>query len=252
VFSNQNQPLVSIIMPMYNAEMYIEKTLQSVINQTYNNWELLITDDFSVDASVEKVETYLKNDERIHLLKNKFEKGPVGARNTSITMAKGKFIAFLDCDDSWLPNYLEERIVHMIQNNYLFTYSSYNKVLNGEIIEVVTPQESNVNYKQLLTKNSIGCLTAIYDCSKLGKNLMPKIAKRQDYALWLNILKKTDKAYLYPKSLANYNLRENSISSNKLKLVKYNWLVYFKTQNFGYIKSSWFLLIFLFRKFLKQ
>ncbi len=246
--------LVSIIMPNYDTpEGFLKRAIDSALVQTYDNWELLITDDGSTTENIKIIEEYTKKDPRVKFFKNEFEKGPAGARNTSIKHAKGRFIAFLDSDDQWLPFHLSKRINHMLDNEYVFTYSWYEKIDGqGQKIGEHKPNKEQVSYQYLLTDCIIGCLSAIYDTEKIGKIYMPNIQKRQDFALWLQILKKTDYAYLYPGFTAIYTVRKNSVSSSKFKRIKYNWAIYRDIEKFNILKSLYYFTVFLFRYFKRK
>jgi glycosyltransferase involved in cell wall biosynthesis len=246
-------PLVSIIMPNKNGEKYIEQSIKSVINQTYPNWELLITDDGSTDNSLSIIKKYAKSNPCIKLFKNNQGKGPAGARNTSIKKASGSYIAFLDSDDIWLKHHLKSAVSLMEKHNYPFTYSWYELIdEQGKKIAAFKTKKSKISYHELLTNNIISCLTAIYSVKALGKQYLPDIQKRQDYALWLKILKQTKYAYLNAEITAQYRLRKNSVSSNKLKLIKYNWNVYRKIENFSLIKSLYYLTLYILKYFIRK
>lgn len=228
--SQDIMPLVSIITPLFNAEKYIEKTVLSIIEQSYTNWELLIVDDCSRDSSYKVVQKISEKDKRIKIIKLKENLGAAVARNTGIENANGRFIAFLDSDDTWHPKKLEKQIKFMLDNQYYFTYTGYHKVDENGIFIKSTKIPKIINYNKLLKTNYIGCLTAIYDSEKLGKIYFPLIRKRQDYALWLKILKMIPYAYGLQEDLANYTVRSGSISANKINVAKYNWMVYRKVE----------------------
>lgn len=218
--------LVSIITPSFNSSNFIKKTIESVINQSYNNWELIIVDDCSIDKSREVIKSCIKEDARIKLICLEKNSGAAVARNTGIENANGRFIAFLDSDDTWHPKKLEKQIKFMLDNQYYFTYTGYHKVDENGIFIKSTKIPKIINYNKLLKTNYIGCLTAIYDSEKLGKIYFPLIRKRQDYALWLKILKMIPYAYGLQEDLASYTVRSDSISANKINVAKYNWTVY--------------------------
>lgn len=232
--------LVSIITPSYNSAHYIQKTIDSVINQTYPNWELLVIDDCSSDNSVAIIENLSELDSRIKLVKLDKNSGAAVARNTGIEHAKGRFIAFLDSDDTWNPDKLEKQIEFMLTNDYAFTYTAYHKVNEkGKYLsQVKIPLKTS--YNDLLKTCVIGCLTAMYDAKKLGKITFPLIRKRQDFALWLKILKKVPFAYGLDEYLANYTVRNDSISANKFKAAQYNWHLYRKIENLSLIQSLYY------------
>lgn len=216
---------VSIIMPSYNSERFIESAIQSVVNQTYENWELIIVDDCSSDRTQENVKKFLWN-KKIKIIPLSDNVGPAIARNCAIKEAKGRYIAFLDSDDQWYSEKLEKQLEFMRRENIAFCFSSFEQINEkGKVLRTVNaPNE--VTYKQLLKKNVIGCLTAIYDTETLGKVYMPLIRKRQDFGLWLKILKRTEKAFALNEPLAQYRLHEGSISADKRSAAKYTWKLY--------------------------
>ena len=234
--------LVSIITPNYNSEDFIEETLLSIIAQTYKNWELLIVDDCSTDKSMNIIKKYSLLDNRINIFNLKKNSGAAIARNKAIKESKGNFIAFLDSDDLWLPEKLEKQLVFMITNNYNLTYTSYSIITNNSL----KPKKNvlckaTLNYQQMLYSNKIGCLTAVYNSNNLGKIYMPEIRKRQDYALWLKILKIEKNAFGLEEILALYRDRSNSISNNKIEMLKWNWFLYRKIEKLSYIKSIFYV-----------
>ncbi|PJI32571.1 glycosyltransferase family 2 protein [Acinetobacter pseudolwoffii] len=229
--------IVSIITPSFNSVNYICHTIESILNQSYKNWELIIIDDCSTDDSCTVIQKYVDQDSRIKLIKLEENSGAAIARNIGIKHASGRFIAFLDSDDTWHPEKLEKQIKFMLDNQYYFTYTGYRKVdENGAFIKNAKMPKS-INYNKLLKTNYIGCLTAIYDSEKLGKIYFPLIRKRQDYALWLKILKIIPNAYGLQEDLANYTVRSDSISANKLNVAKYNWTVYREVEKLSLIHA---------------
>lgn len=231
--------LVSIITPSYQSAQFVTQTIESVLSQTHQNWEMIIVDDVSPDNSNEIIEGYIHKDSRFRLIKLDKNSGPATARNRAIEEARGRYIAFLDADDLWLPQKLEKQIVHMKSNNLPFTYSSYYIIDESDRdLGHFTTQES-ISYASMLKTCSVGCLTAIYDSRLLGKVFMPDILKRQDYGLWLKILReiKTAKGLLEP--LAVYRIRKKSVSSNKLKAAYYQWKIYREIEKLNLFKSSY-------------
>lgn len=218
--------LVSIITPSYNCSQFIEETIESIEAQTYKDWELIITDDCSTDNTCEIIENYASKDPRIKLIKLGKNSGAGVARNTSIREAKGRYIAFCDSDDRWYPEKLEKQIEFMKQKDCALTYTSYDVCNeNGEITGFVECLPK-LNKSKIKRDNGIGCLTAIYDVEKIGKHYMPKLRKRQDWCLWIEIISSCKKAYGLQEPLALYRDRTNSISSNKIEMLKYNYQVY--------------------------
>lgn len=250
---NYIKDLVSIITPLHNGEDFVEKTIKSVLSQTYKNWELIVIDDCSSDQGLLIVDNYSKNDSRISIFQNNKNSGPAISRNKAIELAKGQYIAFLDSDDLWTEDKLDYQINFMKYNNYPFTYAFYNQIdEQGNFIKSVDKLPLSVNYFSSLKSNKIGCLTAVYDVSYFGKVFMTDIAKRQDYTLWLKLLKKIDFAYCAPKILGNYRIREQSVSSNKFKLIKFHWKIYKDIERQGFFKSVYFITNYILVRIFKN
>ncbi len=235
----KSPPLVSIITANYNCERFIAATIESVLNQTFKDWEMIIVDDLSTDNGVSIIKRYMAQDERIKLIELKTNQGPAVARNTAIAAAHGRFMAFLDSDDQWTPTKLEVQIKFMQERDIALSYTEYRKVdEQGNIISDVIERPDRVNYQFMLNSNYIPCLTAIYDAQKLGKVFMPLILKRQDYGLWLDILKRIDYGYAVHEPLALYRVRKNdSVSSNKVKSALYHWKILRELEHVPLLKS---------------
>lgn len=237
-----NQPLVSIITPSYNSTPFIAETIQSVLNQTYTNFELIIVDDCSKDNSFEILTEFSKQDERIKVYKLEKNSGAAMARNYGIQTANGKYLAFLDSDDLWDMNKLELQVEFMERNSYEFTFTNYRMIdEQGNILNKVVRCPSVIDYKSLLKNTTIGCLTVMLNIEKLGKPIMPNL-QPEDTALWLKILRENYKAYCLQEELASYRLVGNSASSNKLKVAKKMWIVYRKSENINRWKAMWYFI----------
>lgn len=238
--------LVSVITPCYNSGKFLERTIDSVLNQSYPNLELLIIDDFSMDNSRKIIQEKSKNDSRIVKIFNSENLGAAISRNKGIENAKGRFIAFLDADDYWYENKLKLQLNFMIERKLEFSFGAYKKVDEfGNIVGAVNP-ETIMTYSKLLDGNKIGCLTAIYDSKSLGKIYFPNIKKRQDWALWLKIHKKIKNSQSIDQFLGEYTVRKQSVSSNKISLVYYHYLVYRKIEKLSFTKSIYFLFKYIF------
>lgn len=243
--------LVSIITPAYNAEKYIEETINSVINQKYKNWEMIIVDDCSGDSTSSIVESYLKKDNRVRLIKLPKNSGVSVARNTAIQEARGRYIAFLDSDDLWKSKKLETQIKFMKDNNYYFTHSAYELINdNGEQTNKIIYVPEKVDYNRLLKGNPIGCLTVIIDMQNIKNVEMPSIS-HEDFAAWLNITKEGVVAYGINENLALHRRTENSLSSNKFRAVKWTWNVYRDNQQLGLFKSMKSMFMYMLNVMLK-
>lgn len=232
--------LVSIITPLYNCSDYLEQTIQSVLSQTYQDWEMIMVDDCSTDNSLEIAQKYAAQDSRIKVFQLEKNSGAAVARNTAIEATAGRFIAFLDSDDKWLPHKLETQIQFMEDNDVAFSYAAYEKINEeGKVFGLMGVPEK-VNYKQLLKTCVIGCLTAVYDVNKLGKVYMPTSTKREDFATWLNILKQIDFAHGLTVPLAQYRVYANQTSGKKASMAKENWQLYRDLEKLNFFQASYY------------
>ena len=244
--------LVSIITPAYNAEKYIKDTIESVIAQTYTNWEMIIVDDASVDNTKNIIKSYQEKDERIKLISLNTNQGVANARNTAIVNAKGQYIAFLDADDFWDKEKLSKQIEFMQNNKIAFSYHAYKlfDLSNQKQKEIFVPK--NLNYKELLKGNTTGsCLTVCLD-RKIVNHIYFSKEKHEDYICWLDILKQYDiTAFGINKVLGTYRIGKKSISSNKLKSAVWNWNVYRNSQKLSILESLYYMYFYIINGFKK-
>ena len=245
-------PLVSIITPTYNSEQFIAQTIQSVQEQSYSNWELIIVDDGSHDSTKEAITAFCKEDSRIQLYSLEANSGPAIARNTGIEKANGKYITFLDADDIWFSDFIENSIKTIRDTKIHFVFSSYKRSdenLNLIYCDFIVPEK--VTYTDILKTNSISCLTAFIDIEVLGKKMMPTVFKRQDMGLWLQYLKEIPFAHGIQEPKAIYRIRQNSLSRNKTKLLKYQWQFYRNVERLNAMQSAYYMLHWMYRGFIK-
>lgn len=223
---NLDDSLISIIMPSYNASKYITESIKSVQNQTYENWELIIVDDCSKDNTVEIIKSF--NDERIKLFVNEVNSGAAISRNRALREANGRWIAFLDSDDLWVPKKLEEQLTYMRENNYAFTYTDYRIQINGEWLPFICTGPDKVNKKKMYDYCYFSTITVMYDQKKVGLIQIADLKKNNDYAMWLKAVDRVD-CFRYPKCMSYYIKHEGSISSgSKIKLIKWHYLLFRK------------------------
>ena len=243
---------VSIIVPMYNAEKFIRKTIESVLAQTYQNWEMLIMNDVSTDNSLAVVSGYAKKDKRIKIINTEKNVGVVKGRNFLINLANGKYIAFLDADDYWHNEKLTKQIKFMKEKNANISCTEYTRVKENEekINDVIIKEE--ISYNDMLKNNYLGCLTVIYDAKKIGKRYFKELEKNEDYVLWLEIVKDVDIIYGLKENLAYYRVLDNSRSSNKVKTAKVRWEIYRKIEKLSLLKSLYYFLHYAIRAVLKN
>lgn len=230
----------SIVMPAYNSSNFIRQAIQSVQEQTFGAWELLVCDDGSSDDTPNIIERFSKHDSRIIQLQMPANVGPAVARNTAISSAVGRYIAFLDSDDLWKPEKLERQLFFMQKNDLPFTFSSYDLIDEAGNFIGTHHVDAPVTYHDLLKSCVIGCLTAVYDTEKLGKIYMPEGVGAEDFGLWLSILKKVDYAVPLSMNLAQYRVRINSISANKYTAAKYTWSIYRDVEKLNLFRASYY------------
>ena len=221
------EALVSIITPTYNSEKYIAETIQSVQNQTYSNWEMVIVDDASSDKTEAIILQFATTDYRIKFYKLHKNAGAGVARNQALSMAAGRYIAFLDSDDLWKPEKLQKQIEFLTTQNAPFTFSFYECIDEmGKPLNKRIEAPLKLRYWQLFFCNFVGNLTGIYDTQVFGKIPISNLRKRQDWMVWLTVLRKIKTAQPIPESLAFYRVRQDSISASKVKLLQHNYNVY--------------------------
>lgn len=244
--------LVSIIMPTYNCGRFIAESINSVLAQTYTNWELLIVDDCSADNTAEVVALF--KDPRIHYQRNERNSGAAVTRNTALRLAKGKYIAFLDSDDLWLPEKLERQIAFMEKNGYAFSYTNYE-----EIDDTSKPTGINISGPKHVTKFGMyafcwpGCLTVMYDASKVGLIQIEDIKKNNDYAMWIKVSQKAD-CYLLDENLAKYRRgRSGSISTHSIyTMIKWHYKLWHEAEKKNVVSSLWYTSLNLVCGFYKK
>ena len=227
--------LISIITPAYNCKISIKSTFDSVLSQTFSNWEWIIVDDCSTDGSFEYIKELTKGDSRIIVLQTPSNGGSAVARNIGLKHATGKYITFLDSDDLLDPNYLECQLEFIKDNGPLIS-AGYRRQTEHTCTDFFVPEE--VDYKKALKGNPLSCLTTMYNREIIGKRYFPEnLLKCEDYVFWLNILKEGYVAKGNPNVLATYVIHEGSKSRKKFKLIKYMYHVYHKTQGINWFKS---------------
>jgi teichuronic acid biosynthesis glycosyltransferase TuaG len=248
----EQNPLISIITPLYNAQNFITETISSIQNQTYSNWEVFIVDDFSTDFSPQIVEKLELIDIRIHFIRNDANKGAAFCRNLGTELAKGEYIAFLDADDLWHEEKLEKQLRFMQVHDCDVSFTSYVHIdEDSEPINKRIKALASLSYKKQHSNNYIGNLTGMYKASTLGKINAPNIQKRQDWAVWLEAIKRSKKPALgLQKDLAYYRIHKGSMSGNKLGLIRHNFNFYRFHLEHSRIASAFYLIQFFWEYFL--
>ena len=247
--------LVSIITPMYKSADFITETIESVLNQTYENWEMIIVDDCSPDGgeSISAVQAF--TDERIKLIQLKNNCGPSAARNIALKVAKGHYIAFLDADDLWPKNYLEAQICFLKDYNAVIVYGGVQRIdeQTKEYIGRVSPRKSKVNYEDMLKFCPIAPSACVFDLQKSHKYFFNEELRssREDYVYWLSLLKDIPFAYYNPKVIILYRVRKDSVTAFKYKIIFPHWNVLRKVEGLSFFKSTYCMLYWIFSAFVK-
>lgn len=236
--------LVSVIMPTYNCGRFIAQSIQSVIMQTVTDWELLVVDDGSTDNTYEVLKPFLEKYPNIVYIRLEGNQGPAAARTEAIRQAKGTYIAFLDSDDVWFADKLKKQIAFMEENGAVFSCTAYAQMdEEGNSLHRICMPPKKTSYKKMLRlSNPIGNLTVMYNQEKLGKFEVPKIRKRNDFALWLKILRATPVCVGMSEVLGQYRIRKNSVSSNKMQQARFHWQLYYEVEKLGLVRSVWAMM----------
>lgn len=273
--------LVSIVMPAYNAEPFIDAAIHSVVAQTHPHWELLIVDDGCTDGTPAIIRAWAQKDSRIKPLRTSGRTGVANARSVAIDAATGDFIAFLDSDDMWVPQKLRSQLAFMQERSSVFSFTAYKKMdMQGQIGHDVIEVPETVRYNDLLKSNHIGCLTAMLDRRFFENTEVPRLGRREDYRLWLNVLRgpvvhedysmwlkllrpvrrgSTDStsrrqqilAHGLNEPLAFYRCGKASLSSNKLKAAASQWIIYRDIEKLPLTVSAYYFAHYALKGFLK-
>lgn len=235
--------LVSIIVPVYNVEKFILETIGSVAAQTYPNWELLLVEDGSSDGTAAVIEEYVrqKKEDRIRLIRQPSNMGAARARNRGVREARGRYIAYLDADDLWMPGKLELQLGFMEEQGAAFTFTGYEFADErgrgtGKVVHV----PGTLSYRQALSNTTIFTTTVMFDTEKIaGELLEMPIMKSEDTALWWKVLRNGYTAYGLDENLALYRRAGRTLSSNKLKAIRRIWRLYRDAEGLGVLKSAW-------------
>lgn len=246
-------PLVSIIMPLFNAERYVAQSIESVLAQSYTNWELLVCDDCSSDASAAIVASFAAQDPRIKISYSTENKGIAKTRNACLSLAQGRFVAFLDDDDLWTSDKLEKQVRFMLKSQCGFCYANYDLMNeDGSARGKTIRTEGVIDYHKYLKNTIIGCGTVMLDTVQVGEIALPENKTSDDMALWLSILSRGHNAYPLDEVLMHYRVRSDSASSNKLKAARDVWQVYRKIEKIPFFKSLCYFCCYAFNAIKKR
>lgn len=244
--------VVSVVMPSYNSERFVGQSIESIIAQSFRDWELIVVDDCSMDSTVEIVKGYCSRDSRISLIENRQNSGAAHSRNRAIAAARGRYIAFCDSDDMWHSEKLSHQVAFMQLFSPPLSYHNYEVIDSDGVVQKVRKSPSLITYNSLLKRCEIGCLAAMYDTQITGKVYCPEIRKRQDWALWLSITREFGAARGMDETLGSYRVGHGSISSSKLKLIGANYRVFRRVEGFNIFFSTLLISRFLFYHLLRM
>lgn len=245
---NKKKIVVSVIMPAHNSEKFIGEAINSVVEQTFKDWELIVINDGSSDNTEKIIKNYQQEDDRIRQLMFTDSKGAWEARSEGMRISKGRYIAFLDSDDIWARNKLTKQIGLMERDGIDFSSTAYKLIdeFGNDLGRSFVPPKL-ADYARVLLDCPVGNSTVVYDASKFGREYGPNVAKREDYAFWLSLLKRTNSVYGIQDVLVKYRVREGSYSSHKFGLISAHWKLYRKFEHLSRIKSVlhiiWWCLI---------
>jgi teichuronic acid biosynthesis glycosyltransferase TuaG len=248
-----HEPLVSIITPAYNVEAFLSETINSVLEQTHKNWEMIVVDDCSRDGTANVAQRFASQDSRVIFVQHDKNSGPAEARNTAVKRARGRFIAFLDSDDQWLPKKLERQLKFMAERGLSFTFTPYRRISTetdspGKLIAV----PNQISYRDLLKHTAIATSTVILDREKTGPFSLVKGMGYDDFILWLDILKRGHTAVAFHEDLMRYRLVPQSVSHDKIRSAKWVWNIYRKHEKLSLLDACWCLMNYGLRGYFKH
>ena len=233
-------PLVSVIMPSFNAERYVAASIDSVIAQTVEDWELIVVDDASTDATTAIVAACQRRDSRIRLLPQRTNRGAAGARNLGLDQARGEWIGFIDSDDLWYPQKTAKQIAAMEASHADLSYTGYERRRDGRPAGVIVSVPDTVRYEKLLRRCLIACSTGMVRRATCGAVRMPPIRRRQDHGYWLELLRDGSRTAVgVDEPLVSYRVHRGSLSANKLIAAAYSWKLLRQVERIPFDKALW-------------
>lgn len=246
-------PKISVITPAYNASEFLSETIESVLKQTFKDWEMIIIDDCSNDNTFEIANNYSKQDSRIKVIKNETNSGVAATRNHGLDVATGEYIAFVDSDDLWLPEKLEKQLSFMEESKYALTYTKFQKyITETKEKSKVIKAPKKMTAKKILGNTAIGCLTVMVNRKMVGDFHMPLLKHTEDNCTWQEILSRGYVAYGMQEVLSLYRISSNSLTSKKSSAAKQQWETYRKYYKFSFIKSFYYFTKYAFNAVIRH
>ena len=238
------QRLVSVVMPLYNAERFLRRPVESVLAQSHGELELIVVDDGSADGGADIIDDYARGDRRVRLVRGGRNRGVAAARNNAIELARGRYVSFLDSDDWWHPDKLKRQLEALERDEAAIAYSSYQRVAeDGGLLGVVEPP-ARVGHREMLHSNHIGNCTGIYDRTRLGGDGRFRRMGHEDYVFWLELVRRAGQAVRADGDgpLAYYLVRSGSVSSNKLRAARWQWRIYREVEGLDAVQSAYYMM----------
>ncbi|MCC5934413.1 MAG: glycosyltransferase family 2 protein [Balneolales bacterium] len=245
-------PVFTVITAVFNAEAFVRQAAESVLAQRFTDFEFFVTDDASTDKTPGILAELAARDDRMRVLRNSENRGVAAARNRALELARGRYLAFLDGDDFWYPDFLGEMLSFMETGGFSFACASHERVdenLNPLRKPFIVPEA--ITRKELLQTCSIPLLTTVLDRKALGPVRFPLLPVNNDYALWLQLIRRAGTVHGNPKVLAVYRMRKGSVSSNKLRSMRYIWHIYRQQESAGFFRAAAMMLVYTFNGFKK-
>jgi teichuronic acid biosynthesis glycosyltransferase TuaG len=251
--TSHDSPIVSIITPAHNSERFLDETIRSVLAQTFPRWEMIIVDDVSSDSTPEIARAFASEDARIRHLRLESNVGPARARNAGMDAARGRFLAFLDSDDLWLPEKLEVQVEEMLRTGAEFTYADYRMIdEEGRIVGRPIRAPAKMDYRALLKNTAIGCLTVMLEREAVQGTRMPALSRHEDLAMWYALLKRGIVARGIPRDLARYRIVHGSRSRDKISTAMHMWKVYRDVEKLALADALWCFVHYAWRAYWKN
>lgn len=243
---------VSIVMPVHNSALYLRQAIDSIIDQTYSQWQCLIVDDCSTDNSSAIIQDYLNKDKRFRCLRTQQQSGPAIARNLAIEHIQGRYICFLDSDDFWYPNKLEQQLAFVQQHQCAICYSAFDRVdSEGALLRFQATREKT-DYRRSLYNNLLNTCSVMLDRTQLKDIRFPESLGHEDLGLWLQLLKQVPYALGVQQSLLAYRIHQNSRNIGLTKRFIHQWQVYLKQEKFSFIQALWLFSLHTYSGFSKR
>lgn len=234
-------PILTVVMPSYNSERFIAESIESILRQTFQEWELIVVDDASTDATTDIVSAYQRQDPRVRLIPQSVNRGAAHARNVALDLARGAFVAFIDSDDVWFPKKASTQVQAMERLQADISYTGWERCREGQVHTSFVSVPRQITYRAMLRRCKINCSTAMVRRSTCGTVRMPPLRLRQDHGYWLALLRDGSRTAIGINApLISCRMRSDSLSARKIVAARYSWKLLREVEHFDLLKSLWF------------